>query len=802
MQFVNQGLSLWYATPDAPAPEGAMPAGVEQLVTIGLSPPDGSNRVQVHYRINAGPVNTIPTRWFRNDHARDAQYFTARLPAFEAGDNVEFWATAACAGRYVPAPDAAGTAVTRLRIGKSAIDESDRQEPDYRVWLAAQSFDPKDVESHTQRQAAAAKERPASVAAGGRTAAAQGAPGATVVQFTDWLSGPDRARLRTEYAVKLDRYIPNLAYLERLPAETVDRLRGDFLVRACLALDPAVKLAPWIAAPDVPRAQGAPLELIATLFDAAETSPVESALRTMGAADVQIYDDRAIGGRMSARFVLDDPARLPQIAGIHDIVLIEPVPVIVNHTNVEASQTIQSGHLGTGGNPIWDHRLHGEGQVIGVIEPGTPDIKHCFFTDPDHEKAGPDHRKMLKIINQVERLPENHTTFVAGIVAGDEVGNPGGHKNRGGAWAAKLVCGNLYDSDHFHGGWDTFFSLLDKVREAGAFIHNHSWGDELTKYYNNTAFDVDSFSWTNEYHTVIAAGQNSNATPFNTPPGVAKNVLCVTATKAFPDEMERGSGVAGPTTPDKRRKPDLMAVGCGIQSALIAKKDTCFTGYGADIFKYVCATSWAAAQASAAAALVRQYFIEGWHINGKKEQKEWGFTPSGALIRAVLLNSTVDMTRHNGYPSDVEGWGLIRLNRALYFAGGPRQLMVRDVKRGSGLEQHDSAFYWLFVMNRTEQLKITLVWTDPPSLAFVSPSVNVISLTAKDPAGTKYVGNDFDLTSGVSTPNGAGPQDLVNNVQMVIVNNPAIGIWAITLHADRVLGDAQGYALAVSGGLK
>ena len=54
----------------------------------------------------------------------------------------------------------------------------------------------------------------------------------------------------------------------------------------------------------------------------------------------------------------------------------------------------------------------------------------------------------------------------------------------------------------------------------------------------------------------------------NTPPGIAKNTLCVAAAKAFPDQMERGSGVSGPTS-DKRRKPDLMAVGCGIRSAKV-----------------------------------------------------------------------------------------------------------------------------------------------------------------------------------------------------------------------------------------
>jgi hypothetical protein len=345
--------------------------------------------------------------------------------------------------------------------------------------------------------------------------------------------------------------------------------------------------------------------------------------------------------------------------------------------------------------------------------------------------------------------------------------------------------------------------MLTTAKDAGACIHNISWGNNYSTY-TKTARDVDAFSWDKEYHVVIAAGENSEESGFNTPPGIAKNTLCVAAAKAFPKEMERGSGVSGPTLQDKRRKPDLMAVGGGISSALYeeGKVNPCATGEPT-MFKHPIATSWATPHTSAAAALVRQYFMEGFYPTGKKRPEEFGFTPSGALIRAVLLNSTVNMTGHAGYPSDAEGWGLIRLDRALYFDGGPRRLLVKDVKRGDGLEQGDERTRFLYVNSRTEQLKITLVWTDPPPSEYghSSPSMNVIRLTVEDPAGVKYLGNDFDFSSGVSRPNGAGPQDVLNNVQMVIVNVPPVGTWRIRLRADRVTGNEQGYALVVSGGL-
>ena len=99
MRFENQGLSLWYGTPDAPGPGTVIPAGAEVPITVGMSPADASNKVDVHYRINGGAVESLSASWFRN--SGDAQYFTARLPVFRQDELVEFWATATCAGKYV-----------------------------------------------------------------------------------------------------------------------------------------------------------------------------------------------------------------------------------------------------------------------------------------------------------------------------------------------------------------------------------------------------------------------------------------------------------------------------------------------------------------------------------------------------------------------------------------------------------------------------------------------------------------------------------------------------------------------------
>jgi phosphatidylserine/phosphatidylglycerophosphate/cardiolipin synthase-like enzyme len=117
MRLENQGLTLWYCTPDAPGPEGVVPTDTELRITVGLSPPDASNQIDVQYRTNAGAINHISAEWFRNDQSSGAQYFTARLPAFSPGDEVNWWIAARCSGRYVPAPGDIGIAVVSFKVG-------------------------------------------------------------------------------------------------------------------------------------------------------------------------------------------------------------------------------------------------------------------------------------------------------------------------------------------------------------------------------------------------------------------------------------------------------------------------------------------------------------------------------------------------------------------------------------------------------------------------------------------------------------------------------------------------------------
>ena len=107
MHFKHENMSLWYGISDTPAPGEAVKAGNEVRLTIGVQPADASNQVEVRYRVNGGEAKTAAAKWTRNNPARKAQYFKAVLPAFRAGDRVEYGVVCRCAGRMAPAPDEA-----------------------------------------------------------------------------------------------------------------------------------------------------------------------------------------------------------------------------------------------------------------------------------------------------------------------------------------------------------------------------------------------------------------------------------------------------------------------------------------------------------------------------------------------------------------------------------------------------------------------------------------------------------------------------------------------------------------------
>ena len=175
--------------------------------------------------------------------------------------------------------------------------------------------------------------------------------------------------------------------------------------------------------------------------------------------------------------------------------------------------------------------------------------------------------------------------------------------------------------------------------------------------------------------------------------------------------------------------------------------------------------------ASGAAALVRQYFTEGYYPTGTKTSFN-AFVPTGALMKAMLINSAVPMTKYItstggavmlGLPPDnYQGFGRLKLDEVLNLKSSVNLWVADAVPIAEGA----SHVYKFSVPKQSsielKPFKITLTWTDPYTSAT---------------SGTLILHNlDLSMTSAlVDTsyyPNGLSQADTKNTVEKVVEYNP------------------------------
>ena len=448
--------------------------------------------------------------------------------------------------------------------------------------------------------------------------------------------------------------------------------------------------------------------------------------------------------------------------------------------NATTAPVVQAGN--NTATPIWDRGLHGEGQIIGLID-ATPRFSHCMFFDT--VPIGPNHRKFVAVRPTSPPSAHPHGTHVAGTLAGD-AGTEGVYDpNDGIAFAARISYSDFFAVDSNQS------SLLPRLIDAhndGARIHSNSWGDDSTRTYTIWSSLIDQFSY--DYEDDLVCFAVTNGSTLRTPEN-AKNVLAVGASRQYPNHNNHCLGGRGPTL-DGRRKPDIFVPGCGIRSA------SSFSSCGTRVDS---GTSFACPAVAASAVLVRQYYTEGFYPSGAANPKD-AFTPSGALMQATLLNATEDMTGVSGYPSDQEGWGRLVLDRTLHFDEPRRSLVVRDVRHAEGLTTGSTDVLHVTVWGADRDLRITLVFTDPPAaVGAFNPVINDLDLVVTGPPydviGRQiYRGNFF--ANGQSVINGR--PDPLNNVEQVYLRTPAIGMYSIEVVGTAVNSLApQGYAVVVSG---
>ncbi|DAC19708.1 MAG TPA: hypothetical protein D7H91_06930, partial [Candidatus Poseidoniales archaeon] len=270
------------------------------------------------------------------------------------------------------------------------------------------------------------------------------------------------------------------------------------------------------------------------------------------------------------------------------------------------------------------------------------------------------------------------------------------------------------------------------------------------------------------------------------PPATAKNVISVGNHKnrgsGSPDSIWSGSS-RGPTD-DGRIKPDLVAPGAYVRSCRAQEAtDTNGASWRNSYYLEYTGTSMATPNAAGAAVMVREYL----------EEIAQRPSPQGALVKALLVLGAQDIGSRD-IPNEDEGWGRVNLRNSLAPPGG-QGIWVddRSVMSGTG----NSKSYSFNVSQSSGLFKAVLTWSDERGSRFSSAQlVNDLDLEITSPDGTVYLGNDF--ANGRSATGGA--RDSVNNLEVVLIDNAAMGTWTLKVKdAQHSGGKTQPYAVAVLG---
>ncbi len=600
-----------------------------------------------------------------------------------------------------------------------------------------------------------------------------------VIKLARPLSVRER-RLLIDAGVTLDAYIPDHAYLANIANADLIKLKQLSFITGIGAWQADWKLAPSLTdaknfATDKRKAlaRDGKHRLIVHAHRGADEAALQEQLTALG---VDVLERSS--GYHGAQLLVDvETTQVETLKTIDAVRYVETAPEATprnSSTNWISQSNIPDM------TPIWDRGLHGENQTVGLID-WDMDEFHCSFRAS--APIGPLHRKIQAYfgLGQSE-LFGYHGTHTASVLVGDPLDETASPDLIGIAYASRLV---FQDQAAIITPTNLGERLLIAQSE-GAFVHSNSWGSTFDTSYNAWAADIDAFSFENEDNLVIFAIINGNASSSLLSPENAKNCLAVGAAGDAGNQGNPGSGASGPTD-DGRQKPEVWATGCQSRAANV--------GTNCDVIQRSCATSWAAPAVAGLATLARQYFTDGFYPSGIADSAD-AFTPTGALLKAILVNSAVDMTGIDGYYGAREGYGRVLLDDALYFDGDGRGLIVRDVRHADGLETSNTAEYAIAVTSDAAPLKVTMCYHDAPALVGTDfAPVNNLDLIVVAPSGATYRGNDY---AGFETQ-ADGNADALNNTEQVTRLTPEVGTWQVIVAGTAVNDGPQGFALAITG---
>jgi hypothetical protein len=635
-------------------------------------------------------------------------------------------------------------------------------------------------------------------------AVAAPASGLYLVRFTEMPSPEVRVAL-AESGVDLLHYVPDNAFLARFKSASVASLQTLAKLQWVGEYRPDHKLHSAVRSR---LATGTNDEIEVSVLLAPRVAPLEIAMARRLMMSVRQESTLRWGTMLRGRA---RPSQVLALSRSDAVLWLEPGPKMKLYDEVASKIVAGDG----GPNQLLTQSLGYDGSGVGVA------VADSGLNNGDAATMHPDLMGRTPAFFYYGALTDaadehSHGTHVAGIVAGNgatgEQDANGALYGLGVAPGANIIAQRIFDGTGNYEAPPSYETLTRDAMSAGGVIGSNSWGDDTQGRYDTSAMEFDALVRDGDARVVgdqqyileFSAGNAGPAAQTIGSPAVAKNVIATGASENDrPDFLIYGDGIdamadfssRGPCE-DGRIKPDVVAPGTWIAS-LQSQSATDQYAWApiSTLYQYQGGTSQAGPHASGAAAVFVQYY-RMTHANA---------TPSPALVKAALINCSVDMDDSFGtYPTPNmdEGWGRIDLPAII---DSPRRFEFTE--QGALLGNGQAYSHPVIISASDEPLKVTLVYTDPPGFpGALAALVNDLDLEVTAPDGRIYHGNQFNW--GESVPN-AVATDSINNVEGVHIYAPLPGEYGVRVIGRRVVADVHGnnsvpgqdFALVVSGAI-
>lgn len=549
-----------------------------------------------------------------------------------------------------------------------------------------------------------------------------------IIQFENIPTDEERKQLQ-QAGIELLDYVPDKGYTATITGSLDSNVLRQVKARAVVSLTAQQKmqtgLARGIYPPWAVKVPGT-IDVWISFPKSFSFEAVSSELKKMNIDVISSFfkNYRILALRISTQ-------RIAELASQPFIEYVQPAPhedQPLNHLSVpNARANVLNSSLPGGRN------LHGDSVVIGIGDDADP-LQHVDFSG--------------RLIDRSAAAGGFHGVHVTGTAAGAGIVM---ERFKGYAPKATILSQVFSNIFYYAPAYVQDYDMVVTNNSYGNIVNDCSYSgvyDLYSRILDQEAFDLPTLE------NVFAAGNSgsNNCSPyplgFKTVLGSyqsAKNVISVGNTTEA--GVINSSSSRGPVE-DGRIKPEITAQGTKVYSTLPL-----------DSYGYDSGTSMAAPAVTGGLALLYQRY----------KQLHGGADPKNGLMKALICNGGTDLG--NPGPDFTYGFGWLNLLRSVKMLEGNNYF---DSNIATGVTNSHS----ITVPANTAQLKVMLYWNDPPATVLSSHTlVNDLDLKVVGISSDTTLPLILDTLPGNVNNNAITGEDHVNNIEQVVINNPAAGTY-------------------------